>query len=150
MAIRYDIHFQGVPESRASGTKCFEFGFQAPLKIAGFQALINRWVKTLMTPRGTDLLDKNYGTDFSSLIGANMTGDPALITDVVEMAIADTVDQVKKQDAVGLFDASEQLMSAEVLGYEQTDDGYAVWVRIRNVAGDSAEFAVATIGVSRY
>lgn len=150
MATRYDIHFQGVPADRASGTRCFEFGFQAPLKMAGFQALINRFAKTLMTPRGSDLLNKDYGTNFSSLIGANMTGDPSLITDIVEMAVADASDQVKRQDAIGMFDAQEQLVSAEILGYEQQNEGYAVWVKLKNVAGDSAEFAVATIGASRY
>ena len=48
---KYDIHFQPVPAAETSGYKCFEFGFQAALKVTGFQALVNRWVKTFRVSR---------------------------------------------------------------------------------------------------
>lgn len=148
---RYDIHVQGLPETPEHGFKCMSFIYEAPLKVSGFQALINRWVKTLMTPRGSDLLDKQFGTDFGNLIGANFSANNyKLVQDTVNMAVSDANKQVSRQDSDGFFDASEQLASAEVVGYESVTGGFSVWVRIKNKAGDSAETAVATIGVSKY
>jgi hypothetical protein len=148
---RYDIHVQGLPETPSHGYKCMGFVYEAPLKVTGFQALINRWAKTLLTPLGSDLLDPEYGTQFGNLIGANFDrNNYRLIQDTVNMAVSDANKQVHRQDADGFFDASEQLDSAEVIGYEDVDAGFSVWVRIKNKAGDSAETAVATIGASRY
>lgn len=148
---RYDIHVQGLPETPEHGYKCMGFVYEAPLKIAGFQSLINRWVKTLMTPLGSDLLNPKYGTDFGNLIGANFDKrDYQLIQDTVNIAVSDANLQVHRQDSDGFFEAAEQLDSAEVIGYESALAGFSVWVRIKNKAGDSAETAVATIGASRY
>lgn len=127
------------------------FVYAAPIKVSGFQSLINRWVKTLMTPLGTDLTDPTAGTAFGNLIGANFDkNNYKLVQDTVNMAVSDTNKQVGRQDSDGFFDASEQLDSADVIGYEEVDAGFAVWVRIKNKAGDSAENAVATIGASKY
>jgi hypothetical protein len=54
-----DIHFQPVPASEVTGNKVFTFGFVSALKVSGLQALVNRWVKTFMTPLGSDPLHPN-------------------------------------------------------------------------------------------
>jgi hypothetical protein len=147
---RYDIHFQGVSADDLHGFRCFEFAYAAPLKMTGLQALINRFAKTLMTPVGSDILNKDYGTVFGGLIGSNISRGNSLVSDTVEMSVADAAAQVRRQDIDGGFDDTEQLMSAEVIGYEPKDTGFEVWIRLKNKAGESAETAVATIGVSKY
>ncbi len=92
----YDIHFQPVPAGEVRGYKCFEFGFQAALKVKGPQALVNRWVKTLMTPLGSDPLYPSEGTTFSGLVGGNVSGTSVNIEDLVSIAFQEASDQVRR------------------------------------------------------
>ena len=142
---KYDIHFQPVPQAEAFGYKCFEFGFQAPVKVTGFQSLINRWVKTLMTPLGSDPIEPEAGTSFGNLIGANLSRVTSDVQDLVNMAVADASEQVLAQDLVGFFSSNERLQSAEVYDYVETDTGFDVWVLIKNVAGDELNVPVASL-----
>ena len=141
----YDIHFQPVPAGEVRGYKCFEFGFQAALKVKGPQALVNRWVKTLMTPLGSDQLYPSEGTTFSGLVGGNVSGTSVNIEDLVSIAFQEASDQVKAQDLEGYFPDNERLQSAELMEFEEAVDGFVVWVLIKNVAGDALPVPLATI-----
>ncbi len=141
----YDIHFQPVPAGEVRGYKCFEFGFQAALKVKGPQALVNRWVKTLMTPLGSDPLYPSEGTTFSGLVGGNVSGTSVNIEDLVSIAFQEASDQVKAQDLEGYFPDNERLQSAELMEFEEAVDGFVVWVLIKNVAGDALPVPLATI-----
>lgn len=142
---RYDVHISPVPEDRVRGYKVFEFGYAAPLKVRGLQALINRWVKTLITPKGSDLTDTAYGTDFSNMIGANMSAAEGLTEDLVNLAVLDASEQVRVQDTINLANAQERLKSAEVIQYIPQPSGFQVWVLIKNEAGESAATAVGNL-----
>lgn len=142
---KYDIHFQPVAAGEAQGFKCFEFGFAAALKVAGMQALVNRWCKTLFTPLGSDPLYPSAGTAFPNLFNANISQLTDDVHDIVLMAIADTNEQVREQDLDGFFADNERLQSAEILEYVQTPAGFNVWVLIKNVAGEALQFPVATL-----
>jgi hypothetical protein len=131
----YDIHFQPVSESDLHGFKTFTFGFQNALKVTGLQALVNRWVKTFMTPKGSDPLDPTVGTTFAEMIGANITRVTEELQDVTNLSIQDANDQVKKQDIEGLFSDDSRLMSATVIDYSQESAGIVLWVEIKNMAG---------------
>jgi phage baseplate assembly protein W len=134
-----DIHFQPVPVNDVSGTKVFTFGFQSALKVEGLQALVNRWVKTLMTPRGSDPLDPSAGTDFGNLIGTNIPKtSKGSIIDIVAMAIDDASEQVQKQDITARHGETESLDRANLLRFNMTSsgDGFEVWVEIKNQAGE--------------
>ncbi len=141
----YDIHFQPVPADRVYGFRCFEFGFQAALKVKGMQALVNRWVKTLMTPLGSDLLDPTAGTTFGNLVGSNFGAISSDIQDLVVMAIEDASDQVKEQDLQGYFTDDEKLQSAELLDFVEVTAGFEVWILIKNVAGDALSVPLVTL-----
>lgn len=132
----YDIHFQPVPESDVVGTKVFTFGFRAALKVSGPQALVNRWVKTFMTPKGSDPLDKQYGTTFPNLIGSNISIVNDTVKDVILLAVEDANSQVRNQDLDGFYSDDERLMSATFLDYIPSTDGFQVWIEIKNLAGD--------------
>lgn len=134
-----DIHFQPVPVSDVSGTKVFTFGFKSALKVEGLQALVNRWVKTFMTPRGSDPLDSAAGTDFGNLIGTNIPkSTKGSLIDIVAMAIDDASEQVQKQDTAARYGETESLDRANLLRFASTSsgDGFEVWVEIKNQAGE--------------
>jgi hypothetical protein len=132
-----DIHFQPVPASEVRGWKIFTFGFIAALKVSGIQALVNRWIKTFLTPLGSDLLHPDNGTDFSNLIGGNFGSQSDNLQDLVVIAIDETNEQIKKQDIAGFFSADESLSDAQLKAYVPTSagDGFEIWVEIHNVAG---------------
>jgi hypothetical protein len=137
---RYDIHFQPImPPEDQYGFKSFTFGFVASLKIRGPQSLVNRWVKTFMTPKGSDLLHPSYGTDFGSLAGSNIVNDFSTLQDTVIMSIDDASDQVRRQDEAETLDDDESLESAELGSFvpEPGGDGFNVWVVINNKAGQN-------------
>lgn len=142
---KYDIHFQPVPANETYGFKCFEFGFAAALKVRGLQALVNRWVKTLMTPLGSDPMDTEYGTAFGNLIGTNLSSLSTDVRDLVVMSIEDANDQVREQDLQGYFPDDERLQSADLLDFIEGASGFSVWVLIKNVAGDSLAVPVAAL-----
>lgn len=135
---RYDIHFQPVtPASEAYGYKIFTFGFVNTLGVRGPQALVNRWSKTFMTPKGSDLLHPSYGTEFGNLPGSNISDDFAMLQDIIVMAIEDANDQVRQQETSGFLDADESLAAAE-LGWLTPvvgGDGFSVGIVISNQLG---------------
>jgi hypothetical protein len=134
---KYDTHFQPVPAADVQGYKTFTYGFRASLKVTGPQALVNRWVKTFMTPRGSDPLDITYGTTFPALFGGNYSYASTDLQDVVVLAMEDASDQVKKQDIEGFYNDDERLLSATLIKYEPAPAGFTVWVEIKNMAGQS-------------
>lgn len=131
----YDIHFQPVPSSQVHGYKTFTFGFKAALKVKGPQSLVNRWVKTLMTLKGSDPLAPSYGTAFPNLVGANISDVTSEVKDVLVLSMDDASAQVRQQDIAGLYSDDERLQSAILYDFTPTEDGFAVWVEIRNMAG---------------
>ena len=134
----YDIHFQPVPAGEVQSSRVFTFGFKASLKVAGPQALVNRWVKTFMTPKGSNPLDKEEGTAFGRLVGSNANIYQNGIEDIVLLSIEDANDQVRRQDLDGLFPSNERLSNATLL-QKQTEfyeDGVELWVRIVNSEGE--------------
>jgi hypothetical protein len=142
---QYDIHFQPVPEDEVTGKQCFEFGYAAALKVDGFQSLINRWAKTLMTPRGSDPLDREAGTNFSNMIGGNVSRVTTGIRDLVGAAIEDANEQVRQQDSEGFRSDTEKLQGAELADFREVQAGFEVWVWITNVAGTRLAFRVVSV-----
>jgi hypothetical protein len=142
----YDIHFQPIPADEIHGVKSITFGFTAALKVRGAQALVNRWLKTIMTPRGSDPLYPTRGTSLPSLIGQNIDGISMDVRDVVATAVEDANSQVQDQDVEGLYPDDESLSTATITQYTETDNGFDVWVTIKNQAGTPITLKLATLG----
>jgi hypothetical protein len=132
----YDIYFQLVPASEQSGvSKFFTFGFKSAIGVKGPQKLINRWLKCLMTPQGSDPFNASVGTGFSDLIGSNIYGFQDVL-DAVVLFIQDCNDQIFTWDRLYLPPEDEMLLSASLVKLEpRGSDGFDAWVQIRNVAG---------------
>ena len=142
---KYDTFFQPVPSSQVEGFKVFEYGYQASLKVTGPPALVNRWIKTLMTPKSTDPINKNYGTGFTGLLSSNISSVTNELVDVVNLSIEEANEQVREQDLVGFFPDNERLANATLLSIEIGEDGLDVWVNVQNVAGESVSFRLVTL-----
>jgi phage baseplate assembly protein W len=147
MAITYDIHYQPVPEGEVYGTKCFEFGYQSALKTRGLQALVNRWARIFLTPRGSDLLEPTSGTAIAGLIGNNISRLTTEVKDAVAIAIDETNAQVRSQDVEGFYPEDERLQNAYLVAYEPATSGFNIWVHIANVLGDSLEVPLTQLSM---
>ena len=142
----YDVHFQPVSADQTYRAKAFTFGFKTSLKVTGFQALVNRWAKTFMTPKGSDLLHPSEGTTFASLINANAPRNQiSQVQDVIIISIDDANAQIHAQDLVGVYTPDEMLQTAHMVGYQSTATGESVdvWVEITNLAGTSLTLRLA-------
>jgi hypothetical protein len=135
-----DIHYQPVAEDQVSGTKVFTFAYKTSVKVEGLQALVNRWVRVLMTPKSSDPIEPNLGTEFADLIGTNIPKSARTNTmDTVTMAVDDATEQVQEQDRMGGYDETESIDSAIIQKFIPTEsgDGFQVWVLIKNKAGNN-------------
>jgi hypothetical protein len=107
----YDIHFQLVAKEKQIGGKFFSFGFKSAIGVAGPQKLINRWLKTFLTPKGSDPYDLSIGTNFYNLIGSNISTFQD-IKDALALAVEDCNDQIRKSDRRRLAVDNERLQTA--------------------------------------
>jgi hypothetical protein len=135
---KMDIHFQPVPAEDARTNKIFTFGFVSALKVQGLQALVNRWIKTFMTPLGSDPLHRDRGTSFSSLVGVNLSLNNPDVEDSVVLAIDATNEQIEAQDEEGDYPESEMLGYAKLtaLSYDALTSALSIWVDMSNKNGD--------------
>jgi len=134
-----DIHFQPTAASETYSNKVFTFGFTAALKVQGLQFLVNRWVKTFMTPVGSDYLHPETGTSFAALIGVNINRDNPDIEDAVVLAVDDTNEQLAEQENEGVYTAEESLGYAKLvtLRYDSASSSVNIWIEISNKLNQS-------------
>jgi hypothetical protein len=133
----YDIHFQPnlEEEQRYVNERKFTFGYVSAVGVKGPQKLINRWLKCLFTVKGTDLLNRSYGTGFGELIGSNTSRRQDLI-DALALYINDCNEQIKALDLAQFPPDDERLASATLTSVVQQDlDKYDVYITIKNIAG---------------
>jgi hypothetical protein len=144
MADKYDIHFQLISDSAQVSGKLFSFGFKSAVGVRGPQKLINRWIKTLITPKGSDPFDRNVGTGFYGLLGSNITSRQDVI-DAVSLFIEDCNNQIRASDRRNQSSDSERLQTATLASLiENDEDGFEIYVNIRNAAGITVTIPLPT------
>jgi hypothetical protein len=133
----YDIHFQLVPQAEqvyANG-RVYTFGYESAVGVKGPQKLINRWLKCLFTLKGSDLLNRAYGTGFPEIIGSNISRRQDFI-DAMSLFIDDCNEQIRAFDLAQFPPDDERLASAVLTSVvPRGADGYDVYVTLKNVAG---------------
>lgn len=138
MAEIFDLHIQTLPSAEQRETfKFMSFGFESTIGVKGFQTLINLWLKCLLTPKGSDATDLDYGTNFPYLIGSNVPIKDA--QDVVNLAIEQCNGQIVAIQRSDMdYTNSERLSNAKVTNFVEvpTDPGFQVTVEIQNQAGE--------------
>lgn len=139
MADTYDIYFQAKHPDTVTSSKIFTFGFSRTIAVKGFWKLICLWLRRFMTPKGTDPLRPEDGTDFPYLIGANVTS-PGDLRDVVLLAIQDCNEQIAALQQTTNPASNETLNMAVLSRFTMTGlDGFEAYVTISNLAEESVE-----------
>lgn len=138
--MKFDIYFQiASPELQDQG-KFFTFGTKSSQAVAGPVKLLNRWIKCLMTLRGTDASDPTYGTTFANLYTSNISTLTDL-QDVVALLINDCNTQIFVQDKKNFPSPDEKLQSATIVNFAAVGkDGFSVTILLTNAAGASFQF----------
>ena len=145
----YDIHYQivSIDQQRIAG-RWFSFAFERALRVDGFQKLINRWLKHLFTPKGTDFFNRTLGTNFTNLIGANIASIRDA-TDAMTLFVDETNAQIRLQDRNNPSLADEEKLRSATLTdlvVNETGDGFDVFILIENVAGQELQFLLPVSG----
>lgn len=145
MATTYDTYFELLPENEQGVQRgTFTYGYNKHIAVAGFQKLINKWVKAFLTTEGTDLSNRGYGTPFPNLIGGNVT-DREDIQQVTHTSVAKaTADLESIQAQYPPEDASEILHSAKLQSIIFEDNSsVSVYVLLKNQAGQQLQVILA-------
>lgn len=148
MSRRFDIFVNLLPEAEQRDTfKFLSFGFTETLGVKGFQMLINSWLKCLLTTKGSDPSNINYGTSFMHLLGSNV--DIASARDVVILNIEQCNEQIIAfQDKDTTLTTTERLASANLINFEERPDdpGFHAYIEIQNQAGERLQFLLPVHG----
>lgn len=133
----YDFYFQSKDPDTLEGFKFFTTGFKRTLAVRGPWKLTLRWMRLFMTPKGSDPLRLDYGTDFTKLIGSNIISTQDL-RDVILLAIDDCnsqLEQIQRESSIQP-DSDEVFKSAVLTKFELVNkDRFDAWVTISNVEG---------------
>lgn len=144
----FDLNIQIVPASLYTGTKFYSFGFKRTVAVQGFNKLINMFSKYLLTPIGSDLTDRTYGTNLTQLFGSSITTRDA--RDMIDQAVRDTTQGILRiQSGNGALLDEERLSSATVSQYIEIPEapGIAAQILIRNVANQQLSIVLPTLEV---
>lgn len=141
---RFDLHFaivqppdgRDVPagEIRQAANANFVLSVRRPIAVRGMQKLINRWLKTFFTPKGSHPVRRDEGTTFPSFVGGMARQD---LDASVMLAMDDASDQVRAVDARSPWlDADERLADVALKTFNQLgQDRVEIWMEITNAAG---------------
>lgn len=138
----YDLLCIDHPDGFPEGKILFKFD-DTPRKITGIQKVAQIFLKVLLSRRGTDVLNPDFGTFFSDYtINANRTGvDRDLyisITGEVQSAAA----QCKSILNTTSSDPASQLDSLLILGLDVATESVTMYLKMVTAAGETAQVAV--------
>lgn len=136
----YDLLLVTTSEGYPEGNLQFRFE-QIPRKITGIQKVAQLFLKTLLTPKGSDVIYPEKGTNFPELtIGANrQSEDDEFISDVLT-TLQDAENQVKYSSVDS--DEASSLASVSLLGFEYLKETLSLYIRIITEAGETASIAI--------
>jgi len=134
----YDIHIEGVPKDQIQNEKFLWFGrFEGKdvLAVKGIQKMIDRFLKCVLTPAGTDISDPEYGTQLAGLFLGNL--DSTSLRQMVMLSVTQAEEQIRKYDAINGALEDERLASATVesLELDAPNNGFDLAVLLQNAAG---------------
>lgn len=137
----YDLLLLDFPDGYPESQLQFKLN-DTPRKITGIQKVAQMFIKTLFTSKGSDVLNPNFGTQFTSnTINANRTGvDRDLYVSIVS-DVKDAETQCRSiLNTTGSDDAS-MLDTLSILGLDTGNESVILYVKIKTVAGEVAQVA---------
>jgi hypothetical protein len=147
----YDLHFDLVDPMMQSLEGNFAIDPRRPTGISGPQKVVNRFMKTFLTTKGSDPLHRNAGTDFPSLLDGNINNPSDVEPDVITY-IEDVVEQMREIDQESKWlTADEKIETAVLTQFNATGSNtFEIYITITTVSGARVgvllPFALSTNG----
>lgn len=137
----YDLLLIDFPDSYPEGQITFTLN-DTPRKITGIQKVAQVFMRTLLTDKGSDVLNPSLGTEFTrQTINANRTGvDRDLYVSVISSVKDAETQCVSLLNTEGSDEAS-QVKTISVIGLDTGDESVILYVKIVTVAGEIAQVA---------
>lgn len=128
-----DLHVHIIDPDEQSFGEQLTFDLASPLVVSGLQGLANRWTMLFFTPKGSDPVDPQRGTEFTYLIGSN-TDDKQSLQALLSEYVEDANAQIKQSDRAATgYGRADRLHNAEIIQFTRIDAQRAeFWVEITN------------------
>lgn len=140
---RYDLLIFDFNDGYPVGGITLGFG-KTPKRITGVQKVSQVFLKTLLTSKGSDVVDRLRGTSFPEYTGTynlQSTGSSEARA-MIDQAIKVAEVQAKSILNVASAGLSSQLDKATLVGFEQNSEGVSVQIQILTRAGETAPIAL--------
>ncbi len=145
----YDIHIEGVPQDQIRRDKFLWFGDfedRDMVAVQGIQKTVDRFLKCLLTPAGTDISDPNYGTKLTRAFLGNI--DLASARQLATLAVIQAEECIRRYDVINGAPEDERLASAvvETIEMDKAASGFEMVVLLKNAAGTTVRVMLPNIG----
>lgn len=142
---KFDFYIRPLTPEEAVNGIYFTTGFARTIAVKGFPKLICQWMRIFMTPKGSDPIEPNLGTDFPALIGSNI-GVLEDLRDVLMLSIEDCNNQMAYIQRGRLQPPEETLLSATLVDFRPVGaDGFDAWVALNNLKGNELTVKLPTV-----
>jgi len=132
----FDIHYEGLNINQVAGIRAVTFGsYPRVLGVRGVQKMVNRYLKAILTPKGTNLSDRDYGTHLAAALGNNV--DLSTLGALSARAVTDAENKVREYDSEYGTDDDERLARVELEGtmIDEGGPGVLLSILLENVSG---------------
>ena len=140
---KYDLLIFEFPEGYPIGAIDIGFG-KTPHRISGVQKVSQVFLKTLASPKGTDVLYSGRGTEFGSISSSYnlQAADSSELESIVRASVISAETQTKSILNINTAGLASQLESATLIGITTVDDGVSVQIKLLTKAGEAAPIAL--------
>lgn len=141
----YDILLVNTPAFPV-GAVTFSYSVPTSSKITGIQKCAQMFLKTLLTSKGSDLLNPAYGTNLPGLvIGGNSTLNYQELVSTVTTAIQDAITQTQAITNDTINDPASMLQSVVVLDISLNAlDSFSLALQLTTLAGEVGNISLPT------
>lgn len=146
MSDKFDIHIEGLPLDKATSIRSITFGsYPRCLGVRGPQKMVDRFLKCLMTPIGSDLSDPDYGTPLAAAM-LHSTSPDALRT-LATRSVAAAEEKIREYDSTYGLPERERLSAVKIRQIHVDDEGQGVVLELtlENAAGEAVSVLLPQI-----
>lgn len=135
----YDLHLEPLdPAIQRATRRPVGWGYVPAVAVRGLRALVDQWMRILLTAKGSDPCDLNLGTSLIDLVGSNVS--PRNAAEIAREAVSDCNAQVRQFQQRQRGKPADELLEDAVITKTVVDPagpGLYVWVTITSQAGAS-------------
>lgn len=137
MSDKFDIHIEGMPLGVATSVRSITFGaYPRSLGVRGPQKMVDRFLKCLMTPIGSDLSDPEYGTPLAAALLRSTV--PEALQSLAVRSVAAAEEKIREYDSTYGLPERERLRSVRIdqIHIDSEGQGVVLELTLENTAGE--------------